>query len=80
MGSVITKFVYRSVEEALHYSSYYSDLLTSYDNTFDSTIYTDGEYWTLEFIIHGGGKNNSRNSKGTRHLPESSSEDSTDSV
>jgi hypothetical protein len=78
MGAVVTTFVYRSVEEALHFSSYYSDLLNSYKNTFDSVIMSDGEYWTLEFKIHdtSRGQNNSGDSEGTRYLSDTSSEDS----
>lgn len=77
MGPVITNFVYKGIEDALHYSSYYSDILTSYKTDFDSVIRSDGSYWTVEFTIYDsrGGKDISRNSKGTRYLSESSSED-----
>jgi hypothetical protein len=76
MGPVITNFVYKDIENALHYSSYYADILTSYKSDFDSRIHGDGSYWTVEFTIYGSGgrKDKSGNSKGTRYLPESSSE------
>lgn len=78
MGTITTRFIYNHIEEALSYSSYYSDLLTSYKNTFESQISFDGEHYTLEFKIHDSnrGKNNTRNSEGTRYLPESSTENS----
>ena len=75
MGPVITNFVYKDIENALHYSSYYSDILTTHKTDFDSRIYTDGTNWTLEFTVYDSrGKNTRRDSKGIRHLPESSSE------
>lgn len=82
MGPVITNFVYNNVEDALHYSSYYSDILISYKTDFDSVISTDGSCWKVEFTIYDsrGGKDISRNSKGTRYLSESSSEDGPNSV
>jgi hypothetical protein len=82
MGAVVTRFVYKTIEEALSYSSYYSDLLTSYKNIFDSTIYLSGDQFTLEYKIYDSDRreDNSGNSKGTRYLSEPSAEDSQDSV
>lgn len=77
MGNVVTTFVYKEIEEALYYHTYYSDLLVSHGNNFTSEISTDGVDWIVEFVINDTrGKNSSRNSKGTRHLPESSPENS----
>lgn len=81
MGTVVSKFVYSDIEDALYYSGYYGDLLTSYGNDFDSTISFDGECYTLAFRIYDAGrKNNSGNSKRTRRSSKSSPKDSQNSV
>ncbi len=83
MGTIITRFEYASIEEALHFSSYYADILTSYNNKFDSLIITKEDGYLLEFKIYeqpDRRKNNNGNRKRTRHLPESSAEDSQDPV
>lgn len=79
MGIVITKFIYSSIDEALNYSSYYSDLLSSYKNTYESSIWFDGEHYTLEYKIYGPDsrrKDSSRDCEGTGYLPEPSTENS----
>jgi hypothetical protein len=77
MGTVITRFVYKDIEETIEASSRYSDILTAHNNKYDSKISSDGEFWFLEFKVYDTSrrKNNPGNSKGTRYLPESSTED-----
>lgn len=79
MGTVITRFEYTSLEDALHYSSYYSDLLNSYKNEYESKIELGKDKYILEFKIYGTDdrrKSNKRNIKRTGYLPESSTENS----
>lgn len=83
MGTVTTRFIYSTVEEALAYSSYYSDLLNSYNNRFISKISVGDNEYELEFKIYESdsrGQNSSGNSEGTRYLSEPSSEDGQDPI
>lgn len=76
MGLVRTKFIYNTLESALEYSSYYSDVLLSHGNTFSYQIFYNGEEYTLEFKIYDArGKDNTRSGEGTRYLPEHNPED-----
>lgn len=77
MGIIVTRFEYDTLEKALAFSSYYSDLLASYNNKFDSNVYIGKNNYLLEFKIYDvGGKSNDGDSEGTRHLPESGTENS----
>jgi hypothetical protein len=77
MGVTVTKFLYSSLEQALEYSSYYSDILLSYGNSFSYQIFFDGTEYLIEFKIYDTrGKDNTGSSEGTRYLPEHSPEDS----
>lgn len=76
---ITTTFVYDHIDQVLHYSSIYSDLLNIYGNEYEYEIGYDGTQFTLTFKIYGG-KNNQGDSRGTRYLPESGGENSQDSI
>lgn len=76
---VKTAFIYDNIEDALNYSSYYSDVLTGYGNKFTTRLYiTNDKTYLLEFYIRqkNGRKNIPRGSKRIGHLPKPGGEDS----
>ncbi len=57
-------FIYKDIEQALHYAVQYSDMLISYNNKFTYEILSDGQNWMVSFKIEdNGGDNNRRNIK-----------------